>query len=127
MKKLVLISLLVIGCSSNLTSQKVYENILYCKSTLTLYDNGRADWYDCEIEETYYGHYWQQSDTLFIETFCTSDCHEDHRCFFPRIDISILRSDSIVNIGFMEARSNEQLYSDTICYLASPHVYIITK
>ncbi len=111
MKKLVLISLLVIGCSSNLTSQKVYENILYCKSTLTLYDNGRADWYDCEIEETYYGHYWQQSDT----------------CFFPRIDISILRSDSIVNIGFMEARSNEQLYSDTICYLASPHVYIITK
>ena len=27
MKKLVLLSLLVIGCSSNLTSQKVYENV----------------------------------------------------------------------------------------------------
>lgn len=114
-------------CINAISAQRVYTNNFYCTSTLTLFDNGRADWHDCEINETYYGHYWQEKDTMFVETFCSSECHEDHRCFFPRVDICIVQNDTLLNVGYKEVAGNGSCYSKQIHYYYSPHVYIQTR
>ncbi len=125
--KAVISILLLIVCLNAISAQRVYTNIFYCTSTLTLFDNGRADWHDCEIDETFYGHYWQESDTMLIETFCSSKCHEDHRCFSPRLDICIIQNDTLFNIGYKEAINNTTCYPDSICNFSSPHAYIRTN
>lgn len=127
MKKVTFTFLLSIVCLEAITAQHVYTNNLYCSSTFTLFDNGRADWYDCEIDETFYGHYWQKKDTLFIETFCSSECHEDHKCFSPRLDICIVQNDTLLNVGYTEVNGKNTYYLDNICYYISPHVYIRMK
>ena len=124
MKKIILIFLVVVVCVSDITSQRVYTNILYCDSKLMLYDTGRADWYDCEVDETFYGHYWLQKDTLLIETFCSSKCHEDHKCFVPRIDVYVIKQDTLLNIGYFEQQDKNHIFLDSICYFKLPYVYI---
>ena len=126
MKAVINIFLLVLMCLNRMASQRVYTNVYYCNSTFTLYDSGRADWYDCEIDETFYGHYWQRNDTLFVETFCSSESHEDHRCFSPRLDICLIKSDTLLNVGFREVIGDGSCYSDSIYFFPSPHVYIRT-
>ena len=127
MKKVIILVLLSIVCLDAIIAQQVYTNNLYCTSTLMLFDNGRADWHDCEINETFYGHYWQKKDTLFVETFCSSECHEDHRCFFPRLDICIVQNDTLLNVGYKEAIGNSSYDSKQIHYYDTPHVYIQTS
>lgn len=125
--KRVIVIVLLLGCIGHIASQQVYTNNLYCTSTLTLSYNGRADWFDCEIDETFYGHYWQCNDTLFVETFCSSKSHEDHRCFSLRLDINIIKTDTLLNIGYKEAVGNSSFYSDSINYYLTPHAYILKK
>ena len=125
MKNNIFISLLLIVCQNVILSQDVYINNLYCTSTLTLYDNGRADWYDCEVDETFYGHYWQKSDSLFIETFCSSIIHGDHQCFSPRLDIYIIKYDTLLNVGYNDI-GYCSYYQDSICYFPYPFVYVRT-
>lgn len=127
MKKFTIISLLLIVYQNAIPIEHVYTNSLYCTSILTLYDNGRADWHDCEIDETFDGYYWQHEDTLFVETFCSSIIHEDHRCFSPRLDISIIKSDTLLNIGYKEKADNDSTYPDSIHYFLSPHAYVLKK
>ena len=125
MKRIYIISLFIIFmCLNSMTVHRVYTNERYCKNTLTLYDNGRADWYDCEIDETFYGHYWQCRDTLFVETFCSSIYHEDHQCLSPRLDIYIYQSDTLLNIGYKDHSERNIYYSDSINYFCPPHTYI---
>lgn len=122
--KAVTITSLLLMCLSTMASQRMYMNTHYCKSSLTLYETGRVDWYDCELDETFYGHYWQRNDTLFIETFCSLECNEDHRCFVPRMDICIMQSDTLMNVGYKKTTSDNSCYADSIYYFPSPHIYI---
>lgn len=123
----VIVSLFVFICLICMADQRVYTNALYCNSSLTLYDSGRADWYDCEVDETFYGHYWQKNDTMFIETLCSSLCHEDHKCISPRLDICTLQNDTLWNVGYQEVNGKSTYYLDSICYYISPHKYIHMK
>ncbi len=118
-------SLLLFGCLNCLAPQLTYVNMLYCRSILTLYDTGRADCYNCELDETFYGHYWLHNDSLFVETFCSSYCKEDHKCFSPRTDIYIVQSDTLLNIGYQQNYDNSPCYSTDINYFPSPHIYIL--
>lgn len=127
MKTTILQSLLILGCLNVIASQRTYVNVLYCRSLLTLYDNGRADCYDCELDEIFYGHYWLQNDSLFVETFCSSECYEDHKCFSPRTDIYIVQSDSLLHIGYQQLYDNNPCSSTNICYFTSPHIYRQTE
>ena len=127
MKKVTITLLLSIVCLNAITAQHVYTNNLYCTSTYTLFDNGRADWHDCEINETFYGHYWLKKDTMFIETFCSSECHEDHRCISPRLDICIVQNDTLLNVGYKEIIGIDSYYSKPTHYYDTPHVYIQTS
>lgn len=123
MKTKVLICLLIMGNLNILVSQQVYYNDLYCLSTLTLFDNGR-DWYDCEVNELYYGHYWQQNDTLFVETFCTPEYREDHSCFNPRVDIYLQHDDTLLHVAYQERHYNSLSLSDSTYYFLNPFVYV---
>lgn len=127
MKRIYIISYIIFMCLNSMAVHRVYTNVLYCKNTLTLYDNGRADWYDCEIDETFYGHYWHCRDTLFVETFCSSGYHEDHQCISPRLDIFIYQSDTLQNVGYQDQRAHSIYYSDSINYFRPPHTYIQEK
>lgn len=119
--------LLIFGYLIGMAEQRVYTNTMYCNSILTLHDTGRADWYDCEVEETFYGHYWVGNDTIFIETFCSSICHEDHKFISPRLDICILKNDTLWNVGYQEANGMSAYNLNSICYYRYPHKYIRKK
>ena len=127
MKTIFIKFLLIFGCTTCIASQYVYVNMHYCKDQITLYKNGRSDWYNCEQEETYYGHYWQENDSLFVETFCSSYCYEDHKCFIPRIDVFTIQSDTLFHIGYHKFLNNSQCYSDTLYSFQSPFIYILQK
>ena len=127
MKTIFIKFLLILGCTTCIASQYVYVNMHYCKDQITLYKNGRSDWYNCEQEETYYGHYWQENDSLFVETLCSSYCYEDHKCFIPRIDVFTIQSDTLFHIGYHKFLNNSQCYSDTLCSFQSPFIYILQK
>jgi len=123
MKRMVITPVLAIGVMSILASPQMYVSILDYGSIITLYDKGRADWYDCEVDETHYGHYWKQNDSLYVETFCSSYCHEDHVCVSPRIDVFIEQPQNIFHVGYQEFRINNQYNTDSIYYFSSPLQY----
>lgn len=124
MKRLSLLVLIFADSFFLTASNRVFINVFNCESQLTLYENGRADWYDCELSETYYGHYWQQDDTLFVETFCSNQCYEDHVCFMPRVECYTQNNDTLIHWGFKEYIARDKCYSDNVTMFDFPFIYI---